>query len=202
MSNLSPEILAAILPPENTMTPALAKALALHQPKGDIAMTRPTAEPEEAEAYRLLNFVRASLLDDDWPKKVYAFRRLYERPINKFFGQIPSIDRMLQRRLLTEEFNETLLADAADDLPETVDGLLDLIYIALGWLLQLGLTPPQINELMQEVHASNMTKTDDAGKALLDEGGKVLKGHNYIKADIALLLADMLAERPGDIDPA
>lgn len=174
------------------MTPALRKALEIHEAKGDIGMTAPSAEPELHEAYRLMNIVRASLLDDDWPKKVYAFRRLYERPVNKVFGQIDAASRLLQRRLLEEEFNETLLADAANDLPETVDGLLDLIYIALGWLLQLGLTPSQINALMQEIHASNLTKADDNGQAILDDDGKVLKSKNYIKADVAAMLEEIV----------
>jgi predicted HAD superfamily Cof-like phosphohydrolase len=75
---------------------------------------------------------------------------------------------------------------------ETIDGLLDTIYVAIGWLIELGMTPEQINVCMEEVHASNLTKVDNNGQPIFDDGGKVLKGNNYVKADIPAVLGDAL----------
>lgn len=171
----------------------MEKALDLHQPTNARRPQFPTEE--ELEARRILNRNRASLLDDSWPAKVDAFRHLFS--LSRFDlpqpGCLPSERNSLHERLLTEEFTETMDAAAACDLEETADGLLDLIYIALGWLCEMGFSSRQINLMMEEVHASNMTKVDDEGNPIYDSGGKVLKGHNYVKADV--LAAAKIVER-------
>lgn len=172
------------------MTPALKQALDLHQPVGELPIGYERGDPDTIAAFRLQNRVRTSLLDDDWPKKVMAFHRLYALPGGD--GPIRPLDpyrKILRERLLSEEVAETNAASEAGDVVETIDGLLDTIYVAIGWMLELGMTPAQINLAMQEVHASNMTKTDLKGKPIFDEGGKVLKGDNYVKADLQLALS-------------
>ena len=168
------------------LTPAMNKAHDLHPARMPQKAAHAISD-DERDAFRILNRVRASLTDDNWPAKIAAFRMLYNLPVAKQVGQIPARDRTLHRRLCQEELRETIEADDAGDLVETVDGLLDLIYVALGWLVQI--VPPELVLLsMEEVHASNMTKVDDCGNPVYDEGGKVLKGANYIKADIGLVL--------------
>lgn len=198
------------------MTEAKRKALALHEPKGQLPRF-PSAE--ELELYKVANFARSSLSDDDWVSKVAAFRRLYRLSDHdqKDIGSLPAARSMLHRRMLAEEFGEAmgLDADGLMDLhdligvtprpifTEEVDGLLDVIYVAIGTLLEMGFSTHQVRMLMEEVHASNMTKTDDAGRPIFDEGGKVLKGANYVKADIAGLIRQMrvgLAHRPFDAE--
>lgn len=184
------------------MTPAMTRALDLHQPFTGRLPEFPTEE--ERHAVRTLNKVRASLLDDDWPKKIAAFRSLFSLSQHDQPKPAPlSVTRLaLHMRLLEEEFKETRIAancleefpdieDQAIDFAEWVDGIIDLIYVGLGALLEAGFSPQQVNMLMTEVHASNMTKTDEHGKPIYDEGGKVLKGPNYLKADIAGLIQEM-----------
>jgi hypothetical protein len=168
-----------------TMTPALAKALELHQP---VAINS-NASPTEKQGGRKANLVRSSILDDNWPRKVFAFHQLYQMPGGT--GPIDVLSEFraaLRRRLRHEENRETDEAMDAGDVADHVDGCLDLIYVALGELLELGLTPEQINLAMQEVHASNLTKADDEGLPIFDEGGKVCKSPNYIKAQIGTVL--------------
>lgn len=171
------------------LTPAMSKAQDLHPPRTLPKQNAWENTQDAIDAFQALNRIRASITDDDWAKKVFAFHRLYgvpggEGPIQ----HLPARRQVLRRRLLEEEVAETLAADEAGDLIEVVDGLLDTVYVAIGWLLELGLTPLDINRAMEEVHASNMTKVDNEGRPIFDEGGKVLKGENYIKADIALVL--------------
>jgi hypothetical protein len=190
------------------MTPALQKALDLHQPLATQLPQFPTEE--EKAAVRTLNRVRASLLDDDWPKKIAAFRALYSlaQHDREVPGPLSGPRFMLHMRLLAEEWKETV--DAVDGLryvedpideavcfAEWVDGILDLIYVGIGALCESGFTPQEINLLMTEVHASNLTKVDEHGKPIYDEGGKVLKGEHYVKADIAALIAQIVEARRG-----
>lgn len=182
------------------LTPTIHKALDLHQP----APYRPFADPSPAE--RRANLIRSSILDDNWPRKVAAFRALFS--LNQHdhtgaaFGSVLRPDRTaLHQKLLHEEFTEVCVGADNGSLSETVDGLLDLIYVALGWLSELGFTPEEQLALMQEVHASNLTKTDDKGLPVFSPTGKVLKGDNYLRADIEGLLARMTEARRAAVDP-
>lgn len=172
-----------------TLSPAMNKAQDLHPPRTMPKQNAWDNDTDTSLAFQALNRIRASIVDDDWAKKVFAFHRLYNVPGGDGpIQQISGFRRILRRRLLEEEVKETFEADERGDIIETIDGLLDTIYVAIGWMLELGLTPRDINLAMEEVHASNMTKVDNDGKPVFDEGGKVLKGDNYVRADIALVL--------------
>ena len=59
---------------------------------------------------------------------------------------------------LTEELWEFDTAHGEQDLPGSVDSLLDLIYFAIGGLHRLGLSEAQISASFQAVHQANLTK--------------------------------------------
>lgn len=172
-----------------TLSRAMSKAQDLHPPR-----TLPKAlawdiTDDMREAFTTLNRVRASLTSDNWPAKVYAFHKLFSLPVGEGrIQQLPALRRVLRVRLLNEEVKETLEAEERGDIVEVIDGLLDTIYVAIGWLIELGLTPVDINLAMEEVHASNMTKVDNEGKPIYDEGGKVLKGENYVQCNLREIL--------------
>ena len=56
---------------------------------------------------------------------------------------------------LQEELNEIIKAGQENDLEEYFDGLIDLVYVALGAAYLAGLP---FNEGFQRVHEANMTK--------------------------------------------
>lgn len=171
------------------MTPALRKALELHQPGTGAGAAILATQGEDAYAQAVkMNRIRESLTTGDWPKKLIAFFELFQQPKAAELGQLSPEQEELERSLIYEESEETLLASKQGNLVETVDGLLDTIYVSLHWLVALGLTAPQIDILMDEVHASNMTKTDDEGKPVFREDGKVLKGSNFVPPSIRTLL--------------
>ena len=90
--------------------------------------------------------------------------------------------RSYQKNLIVEEFKEFLEAEGLlfrkniDIESEALKELADLIYVCyqyaenMGWLL---------DEALDRVHLSNMSKLDEKGKPIYREDGKVLKGPNY-----------------------
>ena len=90
--------------------------------------------------------------------------------------------RTLQRRLIVEEFKEFLDAEnqlimgltinSADCLKE----LADLVYVCYQYAANLGW---DLDEALDRVHKSNMSKLDDNGNPIYREDGKVLKSKNY-----------------------
>lgn len=84
---------------------------------------------------------------------------------DKFNIPIPHSPKMLQsdvfeyrRKFLQEELDEYAYAYKNGDYLEMVDALLDLIYVAIGTLLLMGLKPVVIRETWAEVQRANITK--------------------------------------------
>jgi predicted HAD superfamily Cof-like phosphohydrolase len=88
----------------------------------------------------------------------------------------------MQRTLIVEEFKEFLDAEnqlllgftvnAADCLKE----LADLVYVCYQYAENLGWN---LDEALDRVHQSNLSKLDDNGNPIFREDGKVLKSSNY-----------------------
>lgn len=96
---------------------------------------------------------------------------------------------MLRYRLMKEENDEYLEACKAGDLVEIADALGDQLYILCGTILKHGLQD-KIEEVFEEIQRSNMSKLDENGKPIYREDGKVLKGKNYFKPNIAGVLEE------------
>lgn len=144
----------------------------------------------EAE-WRQLALPRMSLLQDSWAHKVYAFRRFYDRPISTIDVPLSEAEVQTHHKIITEEWKELWSGVMLDDVIETLDGGVDLIYTVLGLLIARGIPPHVIDAAMEEVHASNMTKADPTtGKPVLSPEGKILKGSAYVKADLLAAAAD------------
>ena len=93
-----------------------------------------------------------------------------------------------QKNLIVEEFKEFLEADGFlfkhgnNVQEECLKELADLVYVCyqyaenMGWFL---------DEALNRVHESNMSKLDADGKPIYREDGKVLKGPNYKPPDLS-----------------
>lgn len=62
------------------------------------------------------------------------------------------------------------------DIVETADALGDMEYVVNGLAAGMGIP---LDDVVAEIHRSNMTKLDDDGKPIYREDGKILKGPNY-----------------------
>ena len=90
--------------------------------------------------------------------------------------------RAVQKGLIIEEFKEFLEAEGflfmhgKNHQEHALKELADLVYVCyqyaenMGWFL---------DEALDRVHKSNMSKLDEEGNPIYREDGKVLKGPNY-----------------------
>ena len=93
--------------------------------------------------------------------------------------------KLLRINLLQEELDELKEALGNDDMVETLDALIDLQYVLDGAFLSFGMQDVK-GVAFDEVHRSNMSKLGEDGKPIHREGdGKVMKGPNYFKPDLA-----------------
>ena len=87
-----------------------------------------------------------------------------------------------QRTLIVEEFKEFLDAENQVLLgfpvncAEALKELADLVYVCYQYAANLGW---DLDEALDRVHVSNMSKLGADGKPIYREDGKVLKGPNY-----------------------
>jgi NTP pyrophosphatase (non-canonical NTP hydrolase) len=102
-------------------------------------------------------------------------------------NQRGSLQYNLQIKLIIEEYTEVIeafegfkgsdISTHADLLKE----LSDLVFVCyqaaenMGW---------DLDEAMQRVFDSNMSKLDDSGKPIRNEAGKVMKGPSYQKPNL------------------
>ena len=108
--------------------------------------------------------------------------RYFHKKFGVPIGKKPQLaDVELRCSLIAEEAQETMDAARAGDLPGAVDGLCDLIYVALGAAVRWGVS---LDELFTEVHEANMRK--DGGGSRPD--GKILKPNGWRPPDIEGLL--------------
>jgi predicted HAD superfamily Cof-like phosphohydrolase len=94
---------------------------------------------------------------------------------------------LLRHNLMKEENEEYLEAAQNKDLVEVADALGDMLYILCGTILSHGMQH-KITEVFNEIQRSNMSKLGSDGKPIYRGDGKVLKGPNYFKPNIASIL--------------
>lgn len=92
----------------------------------------------------------------------------------------------LRRKLLVEEFHETLEALDGRDLVEVTDGVIDLCVVSLGMLIAFGVDP---RPFWAEVLKTNLAKVGP-GSVIRSADNKVMKPANWVAPDIAGLLAE------------
>ncbi|MCB0459390.1 MAG: nucleoside triphosphate pyrophosphohydrolase family protein [Flavobacteriaceae bacterium] len=93
----------------------------------------------------------------------------------------------LRFNLMDEENKEYLEAALNGDMVEVADALGDMLYILCGTIIEHGMQY-KIEEVFEEIQRSNMSKLGADGKPIYREDGKVMKGPNYFKPDIAGIL--------------
>jgi len=124
------------------------------------------------------------------PKDTLAIVRGWHQAFDVPVVDAPSIpkDRAQMRlAILEEEVAELRAAVEAGDMVEVLDALCDIQYVLDGTFLEFGLHRVK-QQAMEEVHASNMSKLGADGRPVLREDGKVLKGPNFRRPDLARIL--------------
>jgi len=150
---------------------------------------------------------------------VLQFHHTYSVPIRPFSDPTLDYERMNMRMsLIAEEFAElmgavygpraraiieaaTVEAVATDegerDVIEAADALADLVYVVYGMAIESGMN---LDSVLAEVQASNLSKLMPDGSVKLREDGKVLKGPNFFQPNIARGLGLESPTDSGDAD--
>ena len=96
-----------------------------------------------------------------------------------------------QKNLIVEEFKEFLEADGflfrhgSNVQEECLKELADLVYVCYQYAENMNWN---LDEALNRVHYSNMSKLGEDGKPIYREDGKVLKGPNYKTPDLQDLI--------------
>ncbi len=117
--------------------------------------------------------------------QVQEFHETYGLPVLSEQSISDAKTNELRINLLAEELDELKEALDQGDLVETLDALIDLQYVLDGAFLSFGMQDVK-SDAFNEVHRSNMSKLGADGKPIRRESdGKVLKGPDYFKPDMA-----------------
>jgi len=117
-------------------------------------------------------------------KQVEQFHTAFGQENGKWPRNLSIEEAELRYRLLEEENDEYLDACTDNSLVEIADALGDQLYILCGTILKHGMQHI-IEEVFDEIQASNMSKLGEDGKPLLREDGKILKGSGFFKPNLA-----------------
>ena len=99
--------------------------------------------------------------------------------------------RSCQKDLIVEEFKEFLEAEGFlfkhghNAQAEALKELADLVYVCYQYAANMNWF---LDEALNRVHVSNMSKLGEDGKPIYREDGKVLKGPNYKPPDLSDLI--------------
>lgn len=104
-------------------------------------------------------------------------------------AQVGDVLAQLRVRLLREEVEEFADATERRDIVAIADALADVVYVAYGSAITYGI---DLDAVVREVHRSNMSKLDEAGRPVLREDGKVLKSPRYRPPNVRAVLEGQL----------
>lgn len=107
-------------------------------------------------------------MDREW-NQVKAFQQKFGHPVSDYPKQMDH-DRAVKRyHWMLEEINEFL---AAGEIVEQADAMIDVIYFALGTLVEMGIRPDNLFNIVQE---ANMAKLWPDGTPHYNAEGKTIK---------------------------
>lgn len=114
---------------------------------------------------------------------VEAFHNAFGQENGKYPRPLTKDEYDLRYKLMAEENYEYLEACEANSLVEIADALGDQLYILCGTILKHGMQHV-IEDVFDEIQASNMSKLGEDGKPVLRDDGKILKGPGYFRPDL------------------
>jgi len=110
----------------------------------------------------------------------YNLVKDFHKSFNHPFSETPKsmeMDRATSRySWMLEEINEFLEAVHDEDIVEQADAMIDVIYFALGTLVEIGVDPQPLFDIVQN---ANMSKLWSDGKAHYYQDGKVMKPEGW-----------------------
>ena len=126
------------------------------------------------------------MIDDLVPKRsasdmVRQFHEVFGHPVAGVPGLIPDERAWLRYDLIAEELSELFDAILAGDMVAIADALGDLEYVVHGAAIEWGIP---LEDVVRNVHVSNMSKLGADGKPIYRSDGKVMKGPDFEEPDL------------------
>lgn len=118
-------------------------------------------------------------LQDAW-NAVRAFHIAFGHPAPEKPEKQHILRAAKRAEWIDEELDELV---GAQDITEQADAYLDIIYFALGGLVELGIEPSAIFDMVQR---ANMAKLGPDGKPIYHPDGKVKKPEGWVAPDDAI----------------
>lgn len=126
-----------------------------------------------------------------------AFHKAFALPMNPLpTTHVDGITAQFRIDLLLEEVNEFAEATHERDLIKLADALGDIVYAAYGAAVTYGI---DLDDVLAEVHRSNMSKLDKNGVPLKRPDGKVIKSALYSRPDLGPVLENQAPLYEADV---
>jgi phosphoribosyl-ATP pyrophosphohydrolase len=123
-------------------------------------------------------------LESAW-MDVYTFHMAFGLPHKAVATDLAPEQVECRKRLITEEHRELQEALDSGDLVQITSEAVDLIFVALGTLVEAGVEPSKV---WGAIHEANMAKLGPDGKPILNEYGKVQKPEGWTPPDVSKLV--------------
>ena len=94
-------------------------------------------------------------------------------------------NRTMQLDLIAEEYKEFRYAAVAETYEEELKELSDLVYVCFQYAENMGW---DLEEALDRVHKSNMSKLGVNGEPIRRRDGKIMKGPNYAPPNLSDLV--------------
>ena len=112
-------------------------------------------------------------MNQEW-LKVRNFHQQFGHPISDKPVTLSKERARIRSEWMYEEIDEFV---NAADIVEQVDAMIDVIYFALGTMVEMGISPDAIFDI---VHEANMSKLWSDGKPHFNPDGKTIKPENWV----------------------
>ena len=118
-------------------------------------------------------------------RKVGTFMKTFGQEVKTKASFSTDKINKLRLSLIQEELDELTKAINENDILEVADALTDILYVTYGAGHAFGI---DLDKCFDEVQKSNMSKLGKDNKPIYNEHGKVMKGPDYFKPDLAKFL--------------
>lgn len=119
--------------------------------------------------------------------KVREFHETFGAPVGTVPALIHKERADLRVALIDEELDELRDAILDADLVGVADALGDLAYVVYGAAVEYGI---DLDKVITEIHASNMSKLDENGEPIYREDGKIMKSDSYWPPRLDIVLEE------------
>lgn len=110
-------------------------------------------------------------------EEIKKFQIAFNHPISESPKCLDLKRANIRADWMLEEIDEFMDASFDGNIIEQADAMIDLLYFAIGTLVEMGVKPQKLFEIVQE---ANMSKLWEDGKPRYYEDGKVKKPTNWI----------------------